>query len=107
MPLPFGLSASGAELERHAHLDDFPTGDYQLRVTIIEATALAARDASATSDPYVIVTVGAHSLRTSVSRKTISTTWGHVMSFELPGLTQARAGLPLIGATMIDLLKVF
>jgi hypothetical protein len=44
--------------------EGFAAGDYSLRVTVIEALGLAARDASGTSDPYVLVTVGGSRQRT-------------------------------------------
>jgi hypothetical protein len=98
--------------------EPLPPGDYQLRVTVIEGVSLAARDASGTSDPFVVVGVAGARQRTHVVHKAISCTWGSTMTFDVPGLTSARAamlsvsleardsdalGSELIGRSSIDL----
>ncbi|KAJ1637597.1 hypothetical protein T492DRAFT_834349 [Pavlovales sp. CCMP2436] len=73
--------------------DGMEAGDYTLRVTVIEAYGLAAKDKSGTSDPYVVASVGTERQRTHVVRRALSCTWGTTMAFELPNMTAGRAEL--------------
>lgn len=48
----------------------------RLTVAVLEARGLSPKDAGGTSDPYVIVTVGKSTFRTSTVQGTLNPTWG-------------------------------
>ena len=60
-----------------------------LKVTIVSARDLDAKDIGGTSDPFVTVTIGSVTHKTDVVKKTVNPTWNVTLNFDLPATVNA------------------
>jgi hypothetical protein len=70
-----GVSSSVKTLMRQAQLEEAKTGEYQLRVHVLEARGLVAKDLTGTSDPYVKIKAFGQERYSQVRYKSVAPVW--------------------------------
>ncbi|KOO32312.1 c2 domain containing protein [Chrysochromulina tobinii] len=70
-----GVSSSVKTLMRQVQLEEAKTGEYQLRVHVLEARGLVAKDLTGTSDPYVKIKAFGQERYSQVRYKSVAPVW--------------------------------